>query len=59
MAAFLLLNGAEIDATIDEQEQIILSPAVGLREVGRTASFSCSSNCRALHPLGDKALRCK
>jgi len=27
MAAFLLLNGAEIDATIDEQEQIMLGLA--------------------------------
>ena len=27
MAAFLLLNGAEIDATIDEQEQIMLALA--------------------------------
>jgi len=27
MATFLLLNGVEIDATIDEQEQIILALA--------------------------------
>ena len=29
MATFLLLNGAEIDATIDQQEQIILALAAG------------------------------
>ena len=29
MATFLLLNGAEIDATIDEQEQIMLALASG------------------------------
>src|SRR5947199_5397639 len=29
MATFLLLNGAEIDATLDEQEQIILALASG------------------------------
>ena len=29
MATFLLLNGAEIDATIDEQEHIMLSLASG------------------------------
>src|SRR5206468_609494 len=29
MATFLLLNGADIDATIDQQEQIILALASG------------------------------
>ena len=32
MAAFLLLNGAEIDATVDEQEKIMLTSASGQME---------------------------